>query len=293
MTMMKQPEAWKTRAGAVLFAALFLATVVPPILCAQEAQPAPKAAPAAPATPAKSAPAEPAPEVEEMTFWGLIQAGGWSMIPLGICSVALVGLAIYNAVVIQPGRLLQPAVATRINDALSNLDVEGAKTLCRSNPSLVSNVAAGGLDRIKDGHLEMTAVEKGMEEASSGEVAIYLVPINYLSVVAVISPMLGLLGTVSGMIKAFKTMSVAGMGRPEMLSANISEALITTAAGLIIGIPAMVAYFFFKYRYMGIVSSLSRICGGMMQTMRDAVRRVETGMMIPPAPEMPEGAPEA
>jgi biopolymer transport protein ExbB len=68
------------------------------------------------------------------------------------------------------------------------------------------------------------------------------------NVVATVAPMIGLLGTVSGMIGAFQTISSGGMGRPELLAGDIGEALITTATGLVIGIPAMIAYFIFRNR---------------------------------------------
>ena len=73
--------------------------------------------------------------------------------------------------------------------------------------------------------------------------------------------MLGLLGTVSGMIKAFHTMGTTGMGKPELLAANIGEALITTAAGLIIAIPAMFFFFFFKKGFQKTLASLGRNVG--------------------------------
>ena len=72
--------------------------------------------------------------------------------------------------------------------------------------------------------------------------------IHYINVIATVSPMIGLLGTVSGMIGAFQTMSAGGMGRPELLAGNIGEALITTATGLCIGIPAMIAHSYFNNR---------------------------------------------
>lgn len=72
--------------------------------------------------------------------------------------------------------------------------------------------------------------------------------IQYLNVIATVAPMVGLLGTVSGMISAFQTIAAGGMGKPELLAGDIGEALITTATGLTIGIPAMVGYFFLRNR---------------------------------------------
>ena len=75
------------------------------------------------------------------------------------------------------------------------------------------------------------ATKEAIEEASTEEVAAYMKPIDYLSIIGATAPMLGLLGTVSGMIKAFQTIGRSGMGKPEDLAANIGEALVTTATG--------------------------------------------------------------
>ena len=83
--------------------------------------------------------------------------------------------------------------------------------------------------------------------------------------------MVGMLGTVSGMIKAFRNIALGGMGKPELLADNISEALITTAVGLVVGIPAMFAFFFFKSRYARLTSRLARICGDLHHTLTFAL----------------------
>jgi biopolymer transport protein ExbB len=80
--------------------------------------------------------------------------------------------------------------------------------------------------------------------------------------------MLGLLGTVSGMIKAFYKLAAGGMGRPELLAENIGEAMVTTAAGLILAIPAMAFYFYFKGNFMKTMASLGRITGTLIESLR-------------------------
>jgi biopolymer transport protein ExbB len=92
-------------------------------------------------------------------------------------------------------------------------------------------------------------------------------PIGYLSIIGAVAPMLGLLGTVSGMIKAFQHISRGGMGKPEVLAADIGEALVTTATGLIVAIPAMLFYFYFKNNFMKAMASMGRITGGMMDAL--------------------------
>jgi biopolymer transport protein ExbB len=82
--------------------------------------------------------------------------------------------------------------------------------------------------------------------------------------------MIGLLGTVSGMIKAFQTIAAGGMGKPELLAGNIGEALITTAAGLIIAIPAMISYFIFKNDFIKNMSTMGRLVSHFMSVYRNA-----------------------
>ena len=211
---------------------------------------------------------------QQLTIGRMLAAGGWAMWPLGLCSLFGIGLAIYNAIVIRPSRMLKPELVDQIKLAVADLDIERARMLCVSNPAPVTNIIQAGLDRIKSGELHLLSIEKGMEEYSLQEVAGHLQPINYLSVIATISPMIGLLGTVSGMIKAFQAMALGGMGRPELLADNISEALITTATGLIIGIPVMVAYFYFRNRFTAIVAAINRSCGDILESLHVASRMV-------------------
>ncbi|HMP91071.1 MAG TPA: MotA/TolQ/ExbB proton channel family protein [Kiritimatiellia bacterium] len=212
---------------------------------------------------------------QQLTIGRMLAAGGWAMWPLGLCSLFGIGLAIYNALVIRPSKMLKPNLVDQIKLAVADLDLERARMLCVSNPAPVTNIIQAGLDRIKGGELHLQSIEKGMEEYSLQEVAGHLQPINYLSVIATISPMIGLLGTVSGMIKAFQAMALGGMGRPELLADNISEALITTATGLIIGIPVMVAYFYFRNRFTAIVAAINRACGDVLESLNVASRSVE------------------
>ena len=100
-------------------------------------------------------------------------------------------------------------------------------------------------------------MKESIEEATLEQSAALTKSIDYLSIIGASAPMLGLLGTVSGMIKAFQTMGTTGMGKPELLAANIGEALITTATGLIIAIPAM--FFFFIIRKVKNSVTLGRL----------------------------------
>ncbi len=128
-----------------------------------------------------------------------------------------------------------------------------------------------GLQRISDGILDIPSLEKAMEEASIEETQTGLKTISYLSIIAQIAPMLGLLGTVSGMIKAFATLGSGGMGDPAKLASNISEALMTTASGLVIALPAIFLYFFFKNRLSKFVSVTELEASRLLNVLRDTL----------------------
>jgi biopolymer transport protein ExbB len=218
----------------------------------------------------------------DLTFGEMFEVGGWVMWPLLVCSIALIALTLYNLLAIRASRLLQPEVVKNVEDAVGRLDLEEATRLCDERPSPMTNILKAGLSRGTRGEVDIMMIEKGMEEASPGETASVLLPINYISVVAVITPMLGLLGTVSGMISAFRRMALSGMGRPELFADSISEALITTASGLVIGIPAMVIFFFFKYRYTAIISDISRQAGNVLKTLRESMTYYQEHGELPP-----------
>ncbi len=269
-----------------------------------EEQPAEQTAPEEGATEAETeadvadSPAEPVDAAEEdtdvtagievasadLTFGEMFRVGGWVMWPLLVCSVALIALTLYNLLAIRAQRLLQPEIVKNVDKAVGRLDLDEAVRLCEERPSPMTNILKAGLIRGAGGEVDVLMIEKGMEEASPGETASVLLPINYISVVAVISPMLGLLGTVSGMISAFRKMALSGMGRPELFADSISEALITTASGLVIGIPAMVIYFFFKYRYTAIISEISRVAGNVLKTLTMTLNYYQEHGELPPQP---------
>lgn len=217
------------------------------------------------------------PVVRQTTFLQLLKQGGLLMFPLGLLSVAMIGLAVYGFMIVPEKKMLTPELVPQLQDALNNLRMDDAVTICNSNPSLLSNILNAGLQRISDGILDVPSMEKAMEEAAVEETASGLKTINYLSIIAQIAPMLGLLGTVSGMIGAFDKIGAGGMGKPEVLAGDIGEAMVTTATGLIIGIPAMFLYFYLKSRYNSNVARLGRILGNLSHSLVAASRRAAGG----------------
>ena len=220
-------------------------------------------------TPAQDAPAQPKEaQVVEKSLADMWKAGGLTMYPLGLFAIFGTTLIVYNFIAIRKKKFLSPDNVKKVEQMVNQLQIAEAIEFCEKNPSPITNIIGSGLSRSNDKETDPAEIANAMEEASTEEFAGPYVLINYLSVIASLAPMLGLFGTVSGMVKAFNTIASEGAGSASKLADNISEALITTAAGMIIGIPSMFFFFFFKNRYGAIISGSSRIIGDLMFTLK-------------------------
>ena len=208
----------------------------------------------------------------EKSIIDMFRAGGWAMYPLTLLSIGGFGLIVYNFMAVRPEPILNSEATVQIDKALEVLDIEKAKSICQENPSPTTSIIEAGMARVDVNNYDPEQVKEAIEEASAEELSGPYVLINYLSVVGSLSPMVGLLGTVSGMVKAFNVIEAEGAGSAQALAGNISEALITTATGMIVGIPAMFFFFFFKNRYGKITSRIGRIVGDLQFTLNKAVK---------------------
>ncbi len=172
------------------------------------------------------------------------------MIPLGICSLALIYLIIHSLRETNPSRFGTEFFGSRMKSLCENGKIEEALAAAKQEPALLGKALAAALSKLNGKNRESNRekVEETIQEHFELEEHSIGQWIHYINVIATVSPMIGLLGTVSGMIGAFQTMSAGGMGRPELLAGDIGEALITTATGLCIGIPAMIAHSYFNNR---------------------------------------------
>lgn len=181
-------------------------------------------------------------------LWEIIVSGGVLMIPIGVCSVILVMFVLERLISLRRGRVIPKPFVTRFLEQLreGELDREKALKLCEDNGSPVAEVFAGAVRKWGRPAVEVEqAVIDGGERVTNG-LRRYL---RVLNGVATVTPLLGLLGTVTGMIRAFNTIAAAdAMGRPKLLASGISEALLTTAGGLTVAIPALIFYLWFVGR---------------------------------------------
>ncbi|MBI4025052.1 MAG: MotA/TolQ/ExbB proton channel family protein [Verrucomicrobia bacterium] len=180
----------------------------------------------------------------------VIQEGGWIMIPLLVVSVWCTALIVEGFVRLRPSCFAPADVMTQIQAAFREENYQQAWRVCKSRPAFLTNTLRNALECIGDGR---QACENALMEHTLRETMIYRTRISYLSTIGVISPMVGLLGTVTGMIKAFQRLGIGGIGHPEELAAAIGEVLIATASGLFVAIPAFLFYYFFRNRLQMLV----------------------------------------
>ena len=161
-------------------------------------------------------------------------------------SIAMVGLVIEHFINIKRDKIIPPEIIQELEVYFDEEDYEGALQFCEATPGFVTNILAASLPRMSQGFESMkdAAQEIGEEEAVNLQLKI-----SFLSLIATLGPMLGLFGTVTGMVGAFNVIATkTGGANPQDLADGISQALMTTVEGLTVAIPSMGFYFFFKNR---------------------------------------------
>ena len=185
----------------------------------------------------------------------LIFAGGWLMLPIVLCSVVALAICLERLWSLAPGRILPAELLTEVWGWIKNNQLDAPRMRALKQESPLGRILAAGLVNSKYGREIMK--ESIQEEASHviHELERYL---NFLGTIAAITPLLGLLGTVIGMIKVFTAIMVEGTGNAAVLAGGISEALITTAAGLSVAIPTLMFHRFFLRRVDNLVVGLEQ-----------------------------------
>jgi biopolymer transport protein ExbB len=203
-----------------------------------------------------AAPPGPAAGLQSKTLWEQIQEGGWVMFPIALCSIATLYLIGDGILRTSRNKAAPPEQAEALKTLFRQGDYLGAHNYCKANPSPLTKVLRIGISLLGEGK---QVAEEGMMSALAKENSHLLTYINYLSVIGVCTPMIGLLGTVTGMIKAFAKLGSSGIGDPSGLSAAIGEVLVATASGLVIAIPAFGAFYFLRNRATGSIHHIQDI----------------------------------
>ena len=194
----------------------------------------------------------------------LFRQGGIFMWPLLFFSVLATVVAIERFIVFSKAKINVNAFLTKIRKALLvNRNVKEAIKVCEQNKSPVASVMKAGLLRYGQPREE---IEKTIENAALYELDRLEKHLGILGTTANVAPMIGFLGTVAGMIKSFATLAEQGLTNPAAVAIGISEALITTATGLIIAIPAQLAYNFFTTKVTRFVRDIETASNMLMET---------------------------
>jgi Biopolymer transport proteins len=185
--------------------------------------------------------------------WGAqIKAGGSMMYPLYLLGLIALVIAIQRLITSRQSRLAPKPLCKSVKECLANDDLKGALAACDKYPSTLANSLRFIFEHVKSGR---EAVSQTAGDMAARDIRTHLARIYPLSVIASLAPLIGLLGTVVGMIEAFGLVALYGdEGGASILSDSISKALITTAAGLIIAAPAIALYFIIKNRIMRMAS---------------------------------------
>ena len=190
----------------------------------------------------------------EMNLWDMAVKGGWVMVVLALLSVICVYIFVERLAVIKKASKVDPVFMERIRDYVKTDELKSAINYCRVTNSPASNMIEKGLERLDRPAAE---VQAALENAGNLEVAKLEKGLSIMATISSGAPMIGFLGTVLGMVKAFWEMANAGNNIDiTLLSSGIYEAMITTVGGLIVGIVAMFAYNYLVSRVGDVTNTL-------------------------------------
>ncbi len=248
----------------------------------------PGPAPDQPAAAAASAPATESGEAgpKEWSFLEIVLSSGWTGACIILLSIAAVALVIELLVTLRKPVLMPPNLGEEVHGLLAAGKVAAADARCNMEPSMFSYVLRSGLAEAEGG---WPVVEKAVEDALAEQSARLMRRVDYLAVIGNIAPMLGLLGTVLGMVTAFKRVAeTQGAARAADLAEGIYLALVTTIEGLLVAIPSLAAFAAFRNR----VDELMAEAAAMAQHVFAPLRRARGPARIksPPPPPPPSAA---
>ncbi len=188
-------------------------------------------------------------------MWDLIQSGGWLMLPILAVSILALTIIGERLWALQRRRNVPPNLVAQVWRGIKNntLDSEQLREIRSKSP--LGRVVAAGLVNM---HHERAVMMESIADAGRHEAHALERFLNTLGTIAAVSPLLGLLGTVIGMIKVFSTISAQGLGNAPALAGGISEALVTTAAGLVVAIPALAMHRYFRGKVDALVVEMEQ-----------------------------------
>lgn len=203
----------------------------------------------------------------------IVKAGGWLMAPIILCAVLALGIILERFWTLQQNKVIPDDLTARVWGWVKNgqLDHEKIQSLHQGSP-LGQILAVGLLNRDRD----RVVMKESIEDTGRHVVHELERYLDTLGTVAAISPLLGLLGTVIGMVKVFTAITTHGVGNPAVLAGGIAEALITTAAGLTVAIPALIGYRYFRNHVDALVVGMEKEAIKLVEAMHRRRDRAES-----------------
>jgi len=198
-------------------------------------------------------------------MYDLFLKGGILMYPIAFCSIVALGVFLERLWSLRKKKVIPQEFLMEIVDMVAKGKIREAITYCKRSDASIAHIAYAGIENYGK---RRELIKERMEEVGKREVANLERYINVIGTIAGVAPLLGLLGTVSGMIKSFNVISLQGVADPSSLAGGISEALITTAAGLVVAIPAFVMYRYLRNRVDSLVVEMEEISVRMVELLK-------------------------
>jgi len=236
--------------------AFILAAMLVCLAAAALAGPASRAPETAPAAPPAPVTASRPAETQHINMLELLKKGGYFMFPIAACSILGLAVIIERFISLRTGKIIPSKFMTGLKDVFKHTvdDRQLGLDYCHAQNCPIGRVAAAGIRKL---HKEEESVEQAIEDAGANEVARLRRNLRMLFGVAAVAPMLGLLGTVWGMIEAFQVASVVGLGQAQAMAKGIYEALVTTFGGLCVAIPILIFYYYFQGKIERLVANMN------------------------------------
>lgn len=226
-----------------------------------------------------------APKEKRSYLAWMVEASGWYGAVLLLLSFIMIAVIMMNVLQVRRDVLMPPEFIESFEQKITNKDYQGAYEVAKTDDSFIARVLTNGLGRLNRGYDE--AIE-GMQEVGEEENMTLEHRLSYVALIGAIAPMIGLMGTVHGMIDSFQTIAESPTSpKPSDLAEGISTALFTTLEGLVVAIPAMVGYGILRNRLAKLVLEVGIISEGLMSKL-PMVGRKPSGGATAPAPAAPE-----
>jgi biopolymer transport protein ExbB len=223
---------------------------------------------------------------ESFLMW-MIRASGIFGFLIMLVSFVMVALIVMLALQLRRDNYLPAATIEQFEQKLNAKDYQGAFETAKASDSFVGRLLAAGMGRLRDGY---EAAEAGMQEVGDDETMAMEQKIGYLSLIGSVGPMLGLLGTVQGMVMSFQIIATSTTSpKPYQLADGIATALFTTLEGLIVAIPAMTAFMLFKNRLSRFLMEAGYVVDNLMGRFQ-SMGKAPTPAAAPAAPAAPRPA---